>query len=222
MHIRVPSTDRDERRKHAGVSTSDMYKEQLLANVSTSDMLYFWQYVSEDTRGNLGQVITHVPDGWTFPSNPPCVTQILSRAAYRTTTRVKDSLFPVGSTGCAHADELKTLKCLAPFLRLQLVVIRMSNDQSIFAWCCDGKSGRTGGVLANDPSFFRGCHEMELMDHDEIVRELKLKHNLKCSIMEDQVGVFPITNCGIQTWLPLAPLENSLLIVSMCREHQTC
>ena len=51
---------------------------------------------------------------------------------------------------------------------------------------------------------------MELMDHDEIVRELKLKHNLKCSIMEDQVGVFPITNCGIQTWLPLKLLTNSI------------
>ena len=40
------------------------------------------------------------------------------------------------------------------FHRLQLEIIRASNDQSIFTWL-DPK--QTGSILANDPSFFEGC-----------------------------------------------------------------
>jgi len=53
--------------------------------------------------------------------------------AFSALIQTKDSLFPVGSAGCEDADELKPLKCFLPFQRLQLDVIRMSNDQSIFA-----------------------------------------------------------------------------------------
>ena len=87
------------------------------------------------TLADITRVPPHIlTDG--LGSNRPCVAQILSWAAYWTTARVKDrALFPVGSAGCEYANELKTLKCFLPFQRLQLQVIHMSNDQSIFAWC---------------------------------------------------------------------------------------
>ena len=54
------------------------------------------------------------------------------------------------------------------FRRLQLEIMRTSNDQSIFAWGI----GRAGSILADDPSFFRDCDNMELMDRDEFIKSL--------------------------------------------------
>ncbi|KIM64764.1 hypothetical protein SCLCIDRAFT_591798 [Scleroderma citrinum Foug A] len=45
--------------------------------------------------------------------------------------------------------------------RLQLEIIRMSNDQSIFAWGCRSRDNlRNCSILADDPNFFRGCSSM--------------------------------------------------------------
>ena len=56
------------------------------------------------------------------------------------------------------------------FHRLQLEIIRTSNDQSIFAWDCNA---RTGSILADDPSEFHGCGEMEVMGHNEFIQYIK-------------------------------------------------
>jgi len=62
------------------------------------------------------------------------------------------------------------------FHRLQLEIIRTSNDQSIFAWSWDGEGVRTGNILADDPSVFSCCSEMELMDPDEFIKSLCRKN----------------------------------------------
>ena len=59
------------------------------------------------------------------------------------------------------------------FHRLQLEVIRCSNDQSIFAWGWNKGNVRTGSILADDPSSFGDCSEMELMSYDEFIESLK-------------------------------------------------
>ena len=90
------------------------------------------------------------------------------------------------------------------FHRLQLEIIRTSNDQSIFAsWGWHEEIVRTGGILADDPSFFGDCSSMELMDPDKFVQYLKFDIPEKelPSIDLDRFGVFPITNRGIQIWL---------------------
>ena len=142
--------------------------------------------------------ITGVPkhilaDG--LEGNRPCVAQIISWAAERTTTRVEDTAYSLmGLLGVSmpmlYGEGKKA------FHRLQLEIIRSSNDQSIFAW---GSSVRIGSTLANDPSDFKDCSRMELMDHDEFIKEFPVLSLTN----PDHFGVFPITNRGIQIWMPL-------------------
>ena len=48
------------------------------------------------------------------------------------------------------------------FHRLQLEIIRSSNDQSIFAWGHDSENVRIDSILADNPSFFGGYAGMKL------------------------------------------------------------
>ena len=94
-------------------------------------------------------------------SNRPCVAQIMSWAAYRTTTRVEDRAYSLMGLLDVNMPMLYGEGKKA-FHRLQLEIIRTSNDHSIFAWGCNGIKVRTGSILADNPSFFRDCDKMEL------------------------------------------------------------
>ena len=83
--------------------------------------------------------ITGVPpcilaDG--LSSNRPCVAQIISWAADRTTTRVEDRAYSLLGLLNVNMPMLYGEGRKA-FHRLQLEIIRASNDQSIFAWGYD-------------------------------------------------------------------------------------
>ncbi|KAL4075403.1 heterokaryon incompatibility protein-domain-containing protein [Scleroderma yunnanense] len=157
--------------------------------------------------------ITRVPehilrDGLSF--NRPCVAQIMSWAANRTTSRVEDKAY----------SQLGLLDVNMPMLygegkkafqRLQLKIIRISNDQSIFAWGFKGENERTSSILADDPSFFRNCDDMKPMDRNEFIQSLKddIPQEKLPSIEEDRLDTFLITNRGIQIWIFLRPLLGS-------------
>ena len=153
------------------------------------------------------QQITGVPphiltDG--LEGNRPCVAQIISWAAKRTTTRVEDKAYSLMGLLDVNMPMLYGEGKKA-FQRLQLEIIRSSNDQSIFAWGLWSSSVRIGSILADDPSDFENCSNMKLMDHSELIKELpKLS-----SINTDHFDVFPITNRGIQIWMPLCRYLNS-------------
>ena len=110
------------------------------------------------------------------------------------------------------------------FHRLQLEVIRTSNDQSIFAWSCNGFDGvRTGNILADDPSVFRCCSEMELMDPDEFIEYLPswlMPETELPSTEDDRLGTFPVTNRGIQIWLFLFPIDQLALVPAFGRQRR--
>ena len=94
------------------------------------------------------------------------------------------------------------------FHRLQLEIIRSSNDQSIFAWghdSPDSENVRIGSVLADDPSDFEDCFDMEVMNHDEFIEEFPELSSTDA----DHFDVFPITNRGIQIWMLLRPHRDS-------------
>ena len=101
------------------------------------------------------------------------------------------------------------------FHRLQLEIIRTSNDQSIFAWSCNEREVRTGSILADDPSAFCNCSKMELIDPDEFINSLSryMAEGEVRSIEKDRLGTFPITNRGIQIWLILCPYLASHSVV---------
>ena len=155
------------------------------------------------------QNITRVPqdilkDG--FASNRPCVAQIMSWAANRTTTRVEDRAYSLMGLLDVNMPMLYGEGKKA-FHRLQLEIIRVSNDQSIFAWRCNEKMVRT--ILADDPSSFKDCNEMVLMNRDEFIEYLKPHIPAEELIEDDRLGTFPVTNRGIQIWLLLYPHLNS-------------
>ena len=140
-------------------------------------------------------------------SNRPCVAQIMSWAANRMTTRVEDRAYSL----MGLLDENMPMlygEGKKAFHRLQLEIIRMSNDQSIFAWGCHKTYVRTGSILADDPSFFEDCRRMELMDQDKFIQCLKergVPRKELPSIEDDRFSTFPITNRGIHIWLFLRP-----------------
>ena len=186
--------------------------------IAPKDVQFFnkdWQPIADKrTFANILSRITRVPEhvlqhGLSF--DRPCVAQILSWAANRTTTRVEDRAYSLLGLLDVNMPMLYGEGKKA-FHRLQLEIIRISNDQSVFAWGCRSRdNSRTGSILADDPSFFRGCSSMVLMDHDKFIRELR--HNIPeeelPSVEDDQFGTFPITNRGIQIWLFLRPYEGS-------------
>jgi len=143
--------------------------------------------------------------------NRPCVAQIMSWAANRTTTRVEDRAYSLMglldvNMPMLYGEEKKA------YHRLQLEIIRASNDQSIFAWRPSGIFGKEqpGSILADDPSFFRSCGRMELMGHDEYIQFLKKEvPEEELDSIEDRLGTFSITNRGIQIWLFLRPCRDS-------------
>ena len=151
--------------------------------------------------------ITGVPervlaDG--LASNRPCVAQIMSWAANRTTSRVEDRAYSLLGLLDVNMPMLYGEGKKA-FHRLQLEIIRMSDDQSIFAWSFSGEMGRTGSILADGPEYFRDCSEMELMNFDEFAEHLGIRQEDPHSTDKDLFGVYPVTNRGIHIWLPFGP-----------------
>ena len=142
--------------------------------------------------------------------NRPYVAQIVSWASHRWTTRVEDRAYSLMGLLDVNMPMLYGEGKKA-FHRLQLEIIRTSHDQSIFAWGRNSHNVRTGSILADDPRFFEDCYDMESLNHDEFLNSLK-----KCipqvdlSLIDpDRLGVFPITNRGIQIWVLLRPYCDS-------------
>ncbi|KAI6019324.1 hypothetical protein PISMIDRAFT_100064, partial [Pisolithus microcarpus 441] len=82
------------------------------------------------------------------------VAQIMSWAAERRTTRVEDRAYSLMGLFGVNMPMLYGEGKRA-FQRLQLEIIRVSSDHSVFAW--NPRIPRTGSVLAEDPSDFWDC-----------------------------------------------------------------
>ena len=167
-----------------------------------------WQPIGykKGLAGDL-RCITQVPphiltDG--LEGNRPCIAQIISWAAKRTTTRVEDKAYSLMGLLDVNMPMLYGEGKKA-FQRLQLEIIRSSNDRSIFAWGFRSSNVRIGSILADDPNDFENCSDMKLMDHNELVTKLPELS----SINTDHFDVFPITNRGIQIWMPLCRYRDS-------------
>ncbi|KAI6003308.1 heterokaryon incompatibility protein-domain-containing protein [Pisolithus orientalis] len=97
------------------------------------------------------------------------VAQIMSWAADRKTTRVEDQAYSLMGLFGVNMPMLYGEGEKA-FQRLQLEIIRVSNDHSIFAWY--SPTPRPGSVLAEDPRDFRGCGRIRKLEPREYVDKL--------------------------------------------------
>ena len=192
--------------------------------IAPSDVEFFnkdWQPIgNKKTLAKALESITRVPkhilaDG--LEGNRPCVAQIMSWAANRTTTRAEDRSYSLMGLLDVNMSMLYGEGKKA-FHRLQLEIIRLSNDQSIFAWGWHRGDVGIGSVLADDPSFFEDCYEMELMD----LRSFTRRRQPSILIDADHWGVFPVTNRGIQIWMRLCPYRGSKTLFAVdlpCQSH---
>jgi len=133
----------------------------------------------------------------------------MSWASHRTTTRVEDRAYSLMGLLDVNMPMLYGEGKKA-FHRLQLEIIRASNDQSIFAWGYNADHMQPGSILADDPSDFEDCGGMELMGHDEFIELLKEDvPEDELDSVEDRLGTFPVTNRGIQIWMFLRRSRDS-------------
>ena len=206
-------TEKDNRKYHKSNGWPEWFSRgwTLQEMIAPRDLQFFnmgWQPIGDKNRlANTLEQITGVPrhilaDG--LEGNRPCVAQIISWAANRTTTRVEDKAYSLMGLLDVNMPMLYGEGKKA-FHRLQLEIIRSSNDQSIFAWGFWSSNVRIGSILADDPGFFWKCSGMELQNYDEFIKgfpELSLTN-------ADHFGVFPITNRGIQIWMVFRRYHNS-------------
>ncbi|KAI6013252.1 heterokaryon incompatibility protein-domain-containing protein [Pisolithus marmoratus] len=181
-------------------------------------------WVSIGTKQDLTSIledITRIPeevlqDGRVFGRSR--VAQVMSWAADRTTTRVEDRAYSLLGLFDVNMPMLYGEGSKA-FQRLQLEIIRVSSDHSIFAWNPRGQFEWRGSVLANDPSHFQGCHDIErvyngfvdtlgaFMRQDILGRTIdRVKFMLLRRRMRSlQLSRWDVTNLGIQMTLPVLP-----------------
>ena len=191
--------------------------------IAPSNVQFFnkdWQSIDDKktlapTLRNVTGIPEHIlMDG--LRGNRPCIAQIMSWAANRKTTRVEDRAYSLMGLLDVNMPMLYGEGKKA-FHHLQMEIIRASNDQSIFAWSYNIGNIQTGSILADDPSCFRHCGKMELMDHDEFIQNIKVHvPDEELDSIKDRLGTFPITNRGIQIWLLLRPYYGSRTIFQAC------
>ena len=175
-----------------------------------------WQSIgSKEAYANNINEITRVPravlvDG--LAANRPCVAQIMSWASDRKTTRIEDRAYSLLGLLDVNMPMLYG-EGKEAFLRLQLEIIRKSDDQSIFAWIPD-RSVRwnSSGVLADDPSFFKDCHDVERMDLEEYMIHLQERlpdeESRSLSLADERLDTCSVTNRGIQIWFLVTPYDH--------------
>ncbi|KAI6002303.1 HET domain-containing protein [Pisolithus orientalis] len=155
-------------------------------------------------------------------SERPCVAQIMSWAADRKTTRVEDRAYSLLGLFGVNMPMLYGEGPKA-FQRLQLEIIRASSDHSILAWSPKGRFGMHKSVLADNPSCFRGYHDIQELEPHRFIAELE--HGIRwlgldaatnlSRLMGLQRGAdssqlfrFDVTNLGIQMSLPVCPQQD--------------
>ncbi|KAI6128730.1 hypothetical protein EDD16DRAFT_1547849 [Pisolithus croceorrhizus] len=199
--------------------------------IAPKDVQFFNKdWVSVGNKHGLAgmlEQITRIPrdvlrDG--LSSRRPSVAQIMSWAADRITTRVEDQAYSLLGLFGVNMPMLYGEGKKA-FRRLQLEILRESNDQSIFTWDPYATIGQDGSVLADNPSRFRDCHDIEQVASEKFIDRLLMKYvespelgtigresHWQDAAGSQQLGIFVVTNAGIQLCLPLVPSRDSSLV----------
>ena len=187
-----------------------------LQELVAPNLLHFfnkkWEHIGDKQRlASILNEITRIPTSilrYGMPSSRPSVAHIISWAADRRTTREEDRAYSLLGLLGVHLPMLYGEGKNA-FRRLQLEIIRSSNDQSIFAWGWARKTGWTSSFLADDPSHFRDCGTVVKMERSDFITALQ--NDMSRDLLDlplEQLRTFTVTNDGIQIWLPIKPFPS--------------
>ncbi|KAI6012990.1 hypothetical protein EDC04DRAFT_724394 [Pisolithus marmoratus] len=199
--------------------------------IAPNDLQFFnkdWKEIGDKrSRATELMKITGVPvrvlrNG--LSSYRPSFAEVMSWAAERRTTFVEDQAYSLIGLLNINIPMLYGEGKKA-FQRLQLEFMRMSNDQSVFAWRAD-KAGSTevaecteytneemswtSAVLPDGPMAFSGCYDIVQMEPQEFYRLLSImwESDAKALAVDGECNTLPpftVTNLGIRIPLPLRP-----------------
>ncbi|KAK7462386.1 hypothetical protein VKT23_007985 [Stygiomarasmius scandens] len=120
------------------------------------------------------------------------IAQRMSWASQRQTTREEDQAYCLMGILDVHMPVLYGEGRTNAFRRLQLEIIKHSNDQSIFAWSMPVGSSEPRGLLARSPSEFRAS------------RKARVAMNILAnSFIGTNTRSFSMTNNGLRISLPM-------------------
>lgn len=201
--------------------------------IAPEDVQFFnkeWTLIGD--KRNLADTlekITRIPKDILI-SGLDCVrsaAQIMSWASDRETTREEDQAYSLLGLFGVHMPMVYG-EGRSAFRRLQLEIIRLSNDYSLFAWDPEGRIRRSGSILADDPSYFRDCGGIwnmdpkwfvqRMRDHPPAVTSRITPSNAIQSVLLTVRGralIAELSTCsiasgGLQISLPIAPYPGSL------------
>ena len=214
-------TDKDDNKYYRSNGWPEWFSrgwtlQEMIAPSNVQFFNKYWKTIGDKkalahTLEEITQVPVHILTQGLFGSRP-CAAQIISWAAKRKATRVEDRAYSLMGLLDVNMPMLYGEGKKA-FHRLQLEIIHSSNDQSIFAWEHSTiGGGRSGSILADDPSFFKNCSGLELLNHNEFIDTLKrsFPNEALPSIDPDCFGTFPVSNRGIHMWMVLRPYRDSI------------
>ncbi|KAI6030308.1 hypothetical protein EDC04DRAFT_2711335 [Pisolithus marmoratus] len=182
-----------------------------------------WMHIGNAQRlASVLERITRIPANvfrYGLASERRSIAQIMSWAADRQTTRVEDRAYSLMGLFGVSMPMLYGEGTRA-FQRLQLEIMRTSSDQSIFAWDPYRRMPRSGNVLADDPSYFLDCNDIQRVESDQFVNKLTEyvhQHRLgghesesewRRAALSQQMEGFIATNGGIQITVPTIPYRD--------------
>ncbi|KAH7884085.1 heterokaryon incompatibility protein-domain-containing protein [Phlebopus sp. FC_14] len=176
--------------------------------IAPSSVIFFskdWEEIgSKASLASVITVITGIPRGVLLGNQEEHVSiaQRMAWAARRQTTREEDRAYSLmGLFGISmpaiygegnHA-----------FTRLQLEIMRTSNDQSIFAWkSLKSPKNSTSGLLASSPEDFLDCISITRVD------PTRFASFMKCFTRKRPKVDYTTTNHGIHITLPMKSTDN--------------
>lgn len=155
-------------------------------------------------------------------SERPSVTRVFSWAADRQTMREEDRAYSLLGLLGVHMPMVYGERKNA-FRRLQLQIMRRSNDHSILAWGHSRMTGWSDSFLADDPSCFKDCANVISLTHDEFTKALEEDSDVSkeelSGVSAKRLRTFAITNDGIKIWLPTTTVGSTCLVALACRDN---
>ncbi|KAK7472210.1 hypothetical protein VKT23_000332 [Stygiomarasmius scandens] len=170
--------------------------QELLAPANV--VFYDKDWIEIGTKYTLRSIITAVT-GIPFDilmgadSGKISVAKKMSWAAHRVTTREEDCAYSLMGIFRVHMPTMYGEGGRNAFMRLQLQIIKSSDDRSIFAWCSSsGEYPDETGLLARSPYDFRHSGDVQISSSD---------HHMDLP--------YSMTNRGLQIHLPLQLVKAS-------------
>lgn len=196
-----------------------------LQELIAPDNVYFfnkyWTRIgSKATFASILNEITHIRQDILLGNHRQCESSIaekMSWAAGRKTQRIEDRAYSLMGLFGIHMPIIYGEGDKA-FKRLQLEIMKSSDDQTIFAWhdsLAHPHSVRNRGLLASAPDVFMRASPVVAIDHSDFINILPGSR----SPFRGLPRGYSILNDGIHITLPMKQVADGWLAVLRCKRQ---